>query len=299
MAGTTRDSAMGKNSGRKSALMALLVATTAWSALGTSVLMARGEADGSMTFVKRVKVDQARAVSGTLSDTATVKSTATTPVNLDDPVTRNISITGSTSAAQPGRGDRGDDGRRPEIADGAAQAHECACLGRLGQFRLQRADLVVGNLPNGSPDPVCITHTCGEGGALVRGINGEAHIPPGRKVRSSDFGVNGLPTLLSNAETFAQLAIAARVGPPAGDRALGAPGERGDGAPRHPMCRNHAGARRHAAALLPMIQNLLRRAGAGLDDGEAAVPEAGVGEVDADDLPELLRAARAARLEQV
>jgi NADH:ubiquinone oxidoreductase subunit F (NADH-binding)/ferredoxin len=53
----------------------------------------------------------------------------------------------------------------------------------------------------------------GEGGALVRGINGEAHIPPGRKVRSSDNGVMGLPTLLSNAETFAQLAIAARLGP--------------------------------------------------------------------------------------
>jgi NADH:ubiquinone oxidoreductase subunit F (NADH-binding) len=53
----------------------------------------------------------------------------------------------------------------------------------------------------------------GEGGALVRGINGEAHIPPGRKVRSSDNGVMGLPTLLSNAETFSQLAIAARLGP--------------------------------------------------------------------------------------
>ena len=53
----------------------------------------------------------------------------------------------------------------------------------------------------------------GEGGALVRGINGEAHIPPGRKVRSSDNGVDGLPTLLSNAETYSQLAIAARLGP--------------------------------------------------------------------------------------
>jgi NADH:ubiquinone oxidoreductase subunit F (NADH-binding)/ferredoxin len=53
----------------------------------------------------------------------------------------------------------------------------------------------------------------GEGGALVRGINGEAHIPPGRKVRSSDNGVGGLPTLLSNAETYSQLAIAARLGP--------------------------------------------------------------------------------------
>src|SRR5690349_20461029 len=53
----------------------------------------------------------------------------------------------------------------------------------------------------------------GEGGALVRGINGEAHIPPGVKTRASDTGVAGLPTLLSNAETFAQLAIGARIGP--------------------------------------------------------------------------------------
>jgi NADH:ubiquinone oxidoreductase subunit F (NADH-binding)/ferredoxin len=53
----------------------------------------------------------------------------------------------------------------------------------------------------------------GEGGALVRGINGEAHIPPGKKKRSSDSGVNDLPTLLSNAETYAQLALAARLGP--------------------------------------------------------------------------------------
>jgi len=53
----------------------------------------------------------------------------------------------------------------------------------------------------------------GEAGALVRGINGEAHIPPGRKVRASDSGVGGRPTLVSNAETFAQLAVAAAVGP--------------------------------------------------------------------------------------
>ncbi|WP_232533778.1 NADH-quinone oxidoreductase subunit NuoF family protein [Plantactinospora sp. KBS50] len=53
----------------------------------------------------------------------------------------------------------------------------------------------------------------GEGGALVRGINGEAHIPPGRKQRASDSGVGGLPTLLSNAETYAQIAVAARLGP--------------------------------------------------------------------------------------
>lgn len=53
----------------------------------------------------------------------------------------------------------------------------------------------------------------GEGGALVRGINGELPIPPGRKIRASDNGVGGLPTLLSNAETYAQLGLAARLGP--------------------------------------------------------------------------------------
>ncbi|HEX8626814.1 MAG TPA: NADH-ubiquinone oxidoreductase-F iron-sulfur binding region domain-containing protein [Catenuloplanes sp.] len=53
----------------------------------------------------------------------------------------------------------------------------------------------------------------GEGGAMIRGINGLEHIPPGTKVRASDTGVDQLPTLLSNAETYAQLAIAARLGP--------------------------------------------------------------------------------------
>ena len=48
----------------------------------------------------------------------------------------------------------------------------------------------------------------GEGGALVRGINGEAHIPPGRKVRSSDNGVMGLP----------DAAVQRRDVRPAGDR---------------------------------------------------------------------------------
>jgi NADH:ubiquinone oxidoreductase subunit F (NADH-binding)/ferredoxin len=66
----------------------------------------------------------------------------------------------------------------------------------------------------------------GEGGALVRGMNGEANIPPGRKQRSSDAGVAGLPTLLSNAETYAQLAIAARTGP-ARYASVGTPAEPG------------------------------------------------------------------------
>ena len=53
----------------------------------------------------------------------------------------------------------------------------------------------------------------GESGALVRGINGKRPVPPGRKVLVSDFGVGDLPTLLSNAATFAQLAVLALLGP--------------------------------------------------------------------------------------
>ena len=53
----------------------------------------------------------------------------------------------------------------------------------------------------------------GESGALVRGINGKRPVPPGRKILASDSGVADLPTLLSNAATFAQLAVLALLGP--------------------------------------------------------------------------------------
>lgn len=53
----------------------------------------------------------------------------------------------------------------------------------------------------------------GESGALVRGINGKRPVPPGRRILASDFGVDDLPTLLSNASTFAQLAVLALLGP--------------------------------------------------------------------------------------
>lgn len=52
----------------------------------------------------------------------------------------------------------------------------------------------------------------GESGAVIRAINGEVPIPPGRKVRASDSGVGGRPTLLSNTETFAQLAVLVSLG---------------------------------------------------------------------------------------
>ena len=53
----------------------------------------------------------------------------------------------------------------------------------------------------------------GESGALVSALNGKSALPSGTKVHASDSGVDGLPTLLSNAESFAQLAVLAMLGP--------------------------------------------------------------------------------------
>ena len=52
----------------------------------------------------------------------------------------------------------------------------------------------------------------GEATALLRAIDGGPPLPPGVKVRSAERGLGGLPTLVSNAETFAQMAVAARLG---------------------------------------------------------------------------------------
>lgn len=69
----------------------------------------------------------------------------------------------------------------------------------------------------------------GESGALIRGISGLPAVPPARRTRASDGGpggVRGRPTLLSNAETFAQVALAARLGPDA-YAVVGTPAEPG------------------------------------------------------------------------
>jgi NADH:ubiquinone oxidoreductase subunit F (NADH-binding)/ferredoxin len=66
----------------------------------------------------------------------------------------------------------------------------------------------------------------GEAGALVRAVNGDVPLPPGRKTHASDSGVGGRPTLLSNAETFAQLSVLATIGPDAYS-AVGTPDEPG------------------------------------------------------------------------
>ncbi|MBW5486878.1 NADH-quinone oxidoreductase subunit NuoF family protein [Streptomyces bambusae] len=52
----------------------------------------------------------------------------------------------------------------------------------------------------------------GESTAMIGGMNGGPTLPSGQKVRTSDRGLAGMPTLFSNTETYAQLAVAARLG---------------------------------------------------------------------------------------
>jgi len=66
----------------------------------------------------------------------------------------------------------------------------------------------------------------GESGALVNALNGHPALPPGTKTRATDAGVRGRATLLCNAETFAQLAVLAMLGP-AGYASAGDPAEPG------------------------------------------------------------------------
>ncbi|GGX70652.1 oxidoreductase [Streptomyces hiroshimensis] len=66
----------------------------------------------------------------------------------------------------------------------------------------------------------------GESSALLRAADGGLPLPPGRHGRASQEGLGGAPTLLSNAETYAQLALAARLGAE-GHAAVGTAGEPG------------------------------------------------------------------------
>ncbi|MEY9871377.1 NADH:ubiquinone oxidoreductase subunit F (NADH-binding)/ferredoxin [Streptacidiphilus sp. MAP12-33] len=64
---------------------------------------------------------------------------------------------------------------------------------------------------------VCVPErfVSGESGALVRAVNGHASLPPTQPARAAEGGrggVGGRPTLLCNAETWAQLALLVRLG---------------------------------------------------------------------------------------
>ena len=102
------------------------------------------------------------------------------------------------------------------VADGGQAAKSVAAAAR-AEPQLRRLVRVVA-----VPD----RFVSGEGGALVNAVNGNAALPPGRKRRASESGVDGLPTLLSNAETFAQLAVLGLLGAD-GYRSAGTPDEPG------------------------------------------------------------------------
>ncbi len=53
----------------------------------------------------------------------------------------------------------------------------------------------------------------GESSALINAVNARRPLPSGGRTRASESGVDGRPTLLSNAETFAQIAVLAMLGP--------------------------------------------------------------------------------------
>nr|MDQ2838672.1 oxidoreductase [Actinomycetota bacterium] len=55
----------------------------------------------------------------------------------------------------------------------------------------------------------------GEARALIGALNGGPAVPPGRRVLPTEQGVHGQPTVLSNAETFAQVGVLVRLGAPA------------------------------------------------------------------------------------
>nr|WP_031063151.1 NADH-quinone oxidoreductase subunit NuoF family protein [Streptomyces ochraceiscleroticus] len=99
---------------------------------------------------------------------------------------------------------------RPDVADSVRRA-----VAELGPLSVE---LRVTRLPE--------RFVTGEGSALVDGLDGGPGLPSGRKVRSSERGLGGLPTLLSNTETYAQLAVAARLGA-LGYRRVGVPDEPG------------------------------------------------------------------------
>jgi len=55
----------------------------------------------------------------------------------------------------------------------------------------------------------------GEARAVIRALDGQPGLPSGRRILPTVRGVGGAPTLLSNVETFAHIALLARLGPQA------------------------------------------------------------------------------------
>ncbi|TDC07792.1 oxidoreductase [Streptomyces sp. 8K308] len=121
------------------------------------------------------------------------------------------------------------------VLEGALLAAEALGADRVA-IGVTRSDVeksvreAVAEMPPGAR-PIEVTYlperfVTGEASALTRGIEGLQALPAGRKVRSTESGLAGAPTLFSNTETFTQLSVAARIGA-LSYREMGLPGEPG------------------------------------------------------------------------
>lgn len=106
------------------------------------------------------------------------------------------------------------------VLDGAAAVAEaigapCVLVAVTSTELARRLVAVVAGRPDGPRFEVRerpARFISGEARALVSGLSDGPGTPPGRRVLPTTTGVGGAPTLLSNAETFAQLAYLLRVG---------------------------------------------------------------------------------------
>jgi NADH:ubiquinone oxidoreductase subunit F (NADH-binding) len=85
--------------------------------------------------------------------------------------------------------------------------HDPAAAASLRQALMERDDQVAVEVSE-TPD----RFVAGEARAVLRSLEGGPAVPPGRRVLPTRQGYHRRPTFLSNAETFAQLAVLARLG---------------------------------------------------------------------------------------
>jgi NADH:ubiquinone oxidoreductase subunit F (NADH-binding) len=88
--------------------------------------------------------------------------------------------------------------------------HDRAAADSLQRALAERADLPTARIVRGEA-----AFVAGESHALLNGVAGSPAVPSGRAVHATTHGLSGAPTFLANVETFAQLAVLARIGPAA------------------------------------------------------------------------------------